>query len=141
MSQSSPSRMAVFGCVLRAELRLVFGSSAGRLALAVAALVGLVAVAATQAAVQGAAEAGDGSLLQSVTEVTAVQVAGWALVGRNFFILPLVLLLAAGHAQAGEMGRHTLREALVRPVGRCDLLLAKLSALVALSAATLLVTA
>jgi len=141
MNPASPSRLVIFGSVLRAELRLVFGSVSGRLALAVAAVVGLVAVAATQAVVRGVAEAEDGSLVQAISEVSAIEVAGWALVGRNFFVLPLVLLLAAGRAQAGELGRHTLREALLRPVGRSDLLLAKLSALAALSASTLAVTA
>jgi len=55
-------------------------------------------------------------------------------------VLPLVLLLCGASALGGELGDHTARELLVRPVSRASVVLAKLSALAVLSLATLAVT-
>jgi ABC-type transport system involved in multi-copper enzyme maturation permease subunit len=125
--------------MVAAEVRVVFGRASGRLALAVALTVGVLAVALMYAAHEygGSVQANGAPVLFSFS---ATDCAGWALRGRNFFVLPLVLLLAGASALGGELGDHTLRELLVRPVSRPAVVLAKLVALAVLSLATLLLT-
>ena len=62
---------------------------------------------------------------EQLMQFTAAEAAGWALRGRNFFVLPLFLLLATGEAFAAEREDHTLRELLVRPVPRWSVLAVK----------------
>jgi ABC-type transport system involved in multi-copper enzyme maturation permease subunit len=129
---------AHFPRMVAAELRVVFGRASGRLALGVALAVGLLAVALMYAAHEygGSAQA-NGTPVSSLVSFSAADCASWALRGRNFFVLPLVLLLAGASALGGELADHTARELLVRPVSRPSVVLAKLAALAVLSLATL----
>lgn len=131
-----------FSLLWWAEVRKVFTLGSGVATLALSAVVGLAAVAA----MKWAADASNGAIvngqpIQGLLVVSGVTVGNWALQARNFFVLPLCLLLATGQCFAGEIRDHTLREALVRPVARPVVLLAKLAALLTLSASALLVTA
>ncbi len=127
--------------MVAAELRVVFGRVSGRLALAVALAVGVLAVALMYAAHEygGNAQA-NGAPVSSMITFSATDCASWALRGRNFFVLPLVLLLCGASALGGELADHTARELLVRPVSRASVILAKLTALAVLSLATLVAT-
>ncbi|MCA9569675.1 MAG: ABC transporter permease [Myxococcales bacterium] len=53
----------------------------------------------------------------------------WALRARNFFVMHAVLIVLGAQTLAGEIGDRTLREALLAPVPRYQVLLAKLVAL------------
>jgi ABC-2 type transport system permease protein len=128
-----------FPRMVAAELRVVFGRASGRLALAVALTVGVLAVALMYAAHEYARDAQVNGAPAFVS-FSATECASWALRGRNFFVLPLLLLLCGASALGGELGDHTMRELLVRPVSRASVVLAKLSALAALSLATLALT-
>ena len=130
-----------FPRMVAAELRVVFGRASGRLALAVALIVGVLAVALMYTAHEyGSNAQANGQPVSSLVTYSATECASWALRGRNFFVLPLVLLLCGASALGGELGDHTARELLVRPVSRASLVLAKLTALAVLSLATLAIT-
>ncbi len=126
-----------------AETRKVFTSGSAIAAITIAVLVAIGAVFGVwqwghmrdsfSASVNGQ---------ETVSNFTSSgeYVAGWALWARNFFLLPLFLLLATAGSVAGELGERTLRELVVRPVPRWSILAAKMLALCALSVATLVVT-
>ena len=126
--------------MVRFEIETVFRRASGLAALGVSLLVGLGAVAVMGWVQQnvGAAAVND-MPLGTMMRYSGADCAGWALSARNFFVLPLLLLLATGSSLAGELRERTLREDLVRAVPRWAVLLAKLVALQTLSAATLLV--
>ena len=131
-----------FHRMVLAELRKVFTRGSGYAALAIALFVGLAAVFGYW----NISRMGEGDLsvngtpLSQIVTASGVEVSGWALWARNFFVLPLFLLLAAASSLGGELGDRTLRELVVRPVSRWSVLAAKLAALSTLSAATLLLT-
>lgn len=122
-----------------AEVRKVFTRGSGLAALAVALLVPL----GTVAVVFGVRSSGfelNNTDVAELLKPSVVDIAGWSLKVRNFFVLPLCLLLAAASSVAGEYGARTLRELAVRPVPRWSILAAKLLALFTLSLATLVLT-
>ncbi len=131
-----------FHRMVLAELRKVFTRGSGYAALAIALVVGLGAVFGYW----NISRMGEGDLsvngtpLSQIVTASGIEVSGWALWARNFFVLPLFLLLAAASSVGGEFGDRTLRELVVRPVSRWSVLAAKLLALSSLSAATLLLT-
>jgi len=141
--------------MIGAELRAIFGHWAGRATLVVAAVaaagvVGALRFAQTQA-LRVAAEQGidleagfDGNpimlVLKAILELGWIDVAGWSLTVRNFFVLPLLLIFAAASTLATEQADHTLREVLVRGVSRWSVLMSKLAALLSLSGVSLLIT-
>jgi ABC-2 type transport system permease protein len=130
-----------FPLLVLAELRAVFGRASGKGALALAALIPAVALYAMHLAQAQAAEAQvNGLPLSQMLDASWRGVADWALTGRNFFLLPLLLVLSTAATSAGELADNTLREALTRPVSRTSVLLAKLIALAALSASTLVLS-
>lgn len=125
--------------MIRAEFYAVFRRGSGIGAMAVSVVIGLLAVLLmhwSQTNV-GAAEV-NGAPIGEMISYSGADCAGWALSGRNFFVLPLLLLFATGSSIAGELQDRSLREVLVRPIPRWSVLLAKLAALLGLSAATLL---
>lgn len=128
-----------FLAMVVAEVRKVFTRGSGLAALVVALLVPL----GTVAVVFGVRNSGFEFNQTDVSELlkpSVVDIAGWALKVRNFFVLPLCLLLAAASSVAGEYGARTLRELAVRPIPRWSILAAKLLALFTLSLATLVLT-
>ena len=65
---------------------------------------------------------------------------GRVLQARNFFLIPLLILLAAATSFAGERGSNELRESLCQPISRSKLLVGKSLALLSLCGISLLVT-
>ncbi|MES2638793.1 MAG: ABC transporter permease subunit [Myxococcota bacterium] len=131
-----------FPRMVLAEMRKVFTQGSAMAALTLALVVALGAVAG-YAWVQSFDETGpsfNGTPVSQIVMASGIEVAGKALWARNFFVLPLFLLLASASAVGGELADRTLRELVVRPVPRWSILVAKLLALSALSAATLVVT-
>ena len=130
-----------FLAMVIAELRAVFARGSGQGAMAVSFIIGVASVA-VMFWVHG--NVGDAQInnasVGDFVRFSGPDCAGWALAARNFLILPLLLLLATGSTLAGELGDSTLREVLVRPVSRWSVLLAKLLALMTLSATALLAT-
>ncbi len=125
-----------------AETRKVFTQGSAVAALVIALVVGLGAVAG-YAWIQSLGEEGpsfNGTPVSQIVTVSGIEAAGKALWARNFFVLPLFLLLASASSVGGELSDRTLRELVVRPVPRWSVLAAKLLALAALSATTLVVT-
>ncbi len=136
-----------FPWMVWAELRKVYTRGSGIGALVIAALTPLATLGFMQwAAHTTMLQVGTGSLADSLYGpghglLNAVQCAGWALKARNFFVLPLFLLLSASSTVAGELAERTLREDLVRPIPRWSALAARIAGTGALAATTLVVTA
>lgn len=144
---SAPSfSIGHFGAMVGAEARAVYGRASARLAVVVSLLVGLAVALAYQWLFQNSGmddPSGpliNGNPISQMVEFSGGAVAGWALRLRNFFVLPLILLLATAASMAGELGDQTLREVLVRPVPRWSVLAAKVLVLTSLAALTLVLT-
>jgi ABC-type transport system involved in multi-copper enzyme maturation permease subunit len=124
-----------------AELRAVFGRWSGRAALVLAVAVPILASLAMRLFLEQADEAVvNGLPARSLVDMSWRGVLDWSLTGRNFFVLPLLLVLGTASSFTGEIADNTLREAMLRPVPRWSLLTAKLVALSLLSLATLALT-
>lgn len=130
-----------FALLVYAELRKVYTRGSGLAALIIAVLVALVALGAMLGVqrLKGDVQVNN-SMVENMVQFSAISVSGWALYLRNFFVLPLFLLLSTGAAVAGELSDRTLRETLLRPVSRVSVLAAKTVALSVLSATTLGIT-
>lgn len=126
-----------FPAMVQAELQAVFRRGSGKGALIASLLVSFAVVAFLKWV---AIKNGEGAQAPALIDLSLVGALGTALRARNFFIIPLFLVLGVGATVADEMHDNTLREVLVRPVSRISVLGAKLIALVALSGATLLLT-
>jgi len=132
---------AHFFAMVVAELRTVFARGSGLGAVIVSLIIGVLTTAVMFWVYSNAGDAQiNGGSIDGFVQFSGPHCAGWALTARNFLILPLLLLLATGGTLAGELGDSTLREILVRPVSRWSVLLAKLAALMTLSAVCLLAT-
>lgn len=128
--------------MIRAEVMAVFGRWSGRGALVVALLVGLLAVGGLEMADRAAENLdANGTPAASLLVTDWSTCVAWALQARNFFVLPLLLVLSGASSLSGELKENTLREVLVRPVPRWSVIVAKVVALALLSLATLLLTA
>ncbi len=140
---SSPTlSLPSFAQLLRTELRLLLSRGSTRAALVVALGVGIVPVLAGLK-MQSMGPGGpslNGVPVNELVKLDGVTVAGWALQGRNFFVLPLFLVLAAAASFAEDLHDRTLREVLLRPVSRVQVLVARWGALAVLSAVTLVLT-
>lgn len=120
------------------ELRLLASRRSAQAVLAVSVALGLAVVLAGMAwrAFAPVPPAGMGVDLRG----SGVQVAGWGLVVRNFFVLPLLLVLATASSFAGDLEDRSLRELLLAPVGRAEVLVTRLFALATLALASNLAT-
>lgn len=126
----------------RAELSKVLGRASGLAGLAVAVAVAVLAVGVVQLVEVrsgGSLTQGPGGAAELI-QMNLQSAMGGALRGRNFFVLPLVLLMVTGQLIAGELDDRTLRSALVRPVRRNTVLAAKITALAVYAGLTLLLT-
>lgn len=130
-----------------AELRKVLSRSSGLLGLGVAVLVGVLPVLLVWAFTRQL----DLRLGGDAANPMAQQVSGWlnpdlglalgaVLTARNFFVLPLILLMVVAQLVAGEWGDRTLGALLVRPVPRWSVLWAKIAAVALYAALTLALT-
>ncbi len=131
---------AHFPWMVWAELRKTYTRGSGIGAVIIAGMVAIGAVGAMWYAGHNDTAVVNGAALSDIVKMNAVEVGGWALYARNFFVLPLFLLLASASSVAGELGARTLREDLVRPIPRWSALLSRMIAASSLSAVTLLVT-
>lgn len=129
-----------FPMMVVAELRKTFTKGSGISALIVALLVGILTAAVVYQVQHMEGASINGAPVSELVDVDAVQIAGYALRVRNFFVLPLFLVLGMAGSVAGELSDRTLRELLVRPVSRASVLLTKLGAAGILSGFTLLLT-
>ncbi len=132
---------AHFLAMVIAELRAVFARGSGLGAVVISLVIGVLTCAVMFWVHSNAGDAQiNGGSIDGFVQFSGPNCAGWALTARNFLLLPLLLLLATGSTLAGELSDSTLREVLVRPVSRFSVLLAKLLALMTLSAVSLLAT-
>lgn len=131
---------AHFPMMVVAELRKTFSKGSGIAALIVALLVGILTAAAVYQVQHMEGASINGTSVSELVTVDAVQIAGYALRVRNFFVLPMFLVLGMAGSVAGELSDRTLRELLVRPVSRASVLFAKLTASGILSLITLTLT-
>lgn len=131
---------AHFPWMVWAELRKVYTRGSGIGALLIAAVMGLGAVAIMYEAGHNDTAQINGATLADIVKLNAIECSGWALSARNFFVLPLFLLLASASSVAGELGDRTLREDLVRPIPRWSALASRMIATSSLAAATLVIT-
>ena len=133
---------AHFPQMVWAEMRCVYGRGSGKVALVVAVLAGIAVVVAGWYFQGLSAEMEQGGMpVGSAVDLSMRGVLSLALFLRNFFVLPMLLILATGAAFAAERGDNTLREVFVRPVPRWSVIAAKVMALMSLSAASLVCTA
>lgn len=129
-----------FFAMLKAELSVVFRRGTGVAVLIVGALVGVVSILGLQFLKGQMDMTANGQPVAQLIQYSGGDAAGLALRGRNFFVLPMFLLLATGNALATEREDHTLRELLVRPVPRWSVVMVKFLALLALSVASLVMS-
>jgi hypothetical protein len=131
-----------FPAMVVAEVRKVFtrGSALAAMAIALVVGIGTVLVYWKVAGIEEGGPSVNGVPLSQMVSASGIDVAGAALWARNFFVLPLFLLLAGASAVGGELGDRSLREVVVRPVPRWSILATRLVALSLLSILTLLLT-
>lgn len=124
--------------VLVEELRLLASRKSAQAVVVVSVGVGLAVVLAGVAWRTLAPVPPAGMMVD--LRASGVQVAGWALTLRNFFVLPLLLVLTTASSLAGDLEDRSLRELLLAPVTRSAVLGTRLVALATLAAASNLVT-
>ena len=130
-----------FPLMVKAELRKVLTRPTGWAGLILSLLLPAIVVAASAFAYQKQQEAlVDNPFVASMIHFDPATVMGWVLVTRDFFIMPMVLLLVTAQLFAGERANRTLRSLLVRPVPRWSVLAAKFSAVSLYAAACLALT-
>ncbi|MEC7987414.1 MAG: ABC transporter permease subunit [Myxococcota bacterium] len=140
--------MTPFKNVLTAELKLIFSRSSAWLCIACSIFVAIVIPWLMSAAIDGievqtsseAAAQGMANMMQEQIGKDVAKGMGRALWGRNFILIPLLILLAASSCLSGERGGYQLRETLCRPISRNRLLLAKGLGLTILCGLSLLAT-
>lgn len=137
---------AWFARLVQAELRKVLTRASGLVGLGVAAVVGALPVLVIWGFVRQM-----GPVEDELANPMAQQVSGWlnpdlglalgvVLTARNFFVLPMILLMVVAQLVAGEWGDRTLAALLVRPVPRWAVLWAKITAGALYAAATVGIT-
>jgi ABC-type transport system involved in multi-copper enzyme maturation permease subunit len=129
--------------IVKAEATVLRHRRGPKALLAVAALIPLlVVIGYSVLASQG--ESGlqfNGQPLSQLVSISGQDAAALALHGRNFFVMPLLLLFIAGQSLASERSSHVLREQLLRPVARTRVLWSKVVVLWALSILSVAVNA
>jgi len=129
--------------IIKAEAVVLRHRLGPKALLLVAAIIPLVVVIGySTLASQG--ESGlqfNGQPLSALVSISGQDAAALALHGRNFFVMPLLLLFIAGQSLASERSTHVLREQLLRPVARTRVLWSKVIVLWALSILSVAVNA
>jgi len=125
--------------MVSAEVRKVFSRLIAVLAVLAAASIPL-GVTLLMYQLRDGGPTVNGAPVGNFITYSAVEVGSWTLNVRNFLVLPLFLALSTATAVAGELGDRTLREVLVRPVGRATVLAVRVVALSLLSLVSLVVS-
>lgn len=128
-----------FPLMIMAELRKLYSRPSTVATLVAAFALGVAAVGLVTW-LKGSDASINGKAVSEVLTISGVDVAGYALRARNFFFLPMFLVLAMASSVAGELSDQTLRDALCRPISRASALWARLIAVQSLSALSLLLT-
>jgi ABC-type transport system involved in multi-copper enzyme maturation permease subunit len=129
--------------IVRAEAYVLSRRAGARALLAVSVVIPL-AVVAGFLALNGGGESAiqfNGKPLSEIMTFSGSSAAAMALRARNFFIVPLLLLVLCGQTLASERSNHMLREQLLRPVSRARVLWSKLAVVWGLSVVSLLANA
>lgn len=128
--------------VVAAEWRKLLSRGSARLGLALSVAIPLVTVILLHGVMTWQAQNGGGpsAAVSMGFHVDGAAALGWSLKARNFFILPLILIWLAAQSLGGELRDGTLRPALLRPISRLRVLLARAAALSAYAALSLALT-
>lgn len=127
--------------MIMAELRKVLSRPSGwagpilSVVLPSIVVLGCLIVADKQEAMQA-----ENPLVAAMINIEPFTAVAWSLKARNFFIMPMVLLLVTAQLFAGERANKTLRSLLVRPVPRWSVMAAKFSAVTLYAGACLVIT-
>lgn len=132
---------AHFVRILRVETWKTVTRGSGLACLVLSVVVPLAALAVLWELLHAEALTVNGSPIASQLSGNAVEAAGWALRARNFFVIPLMLVLATALGISGERADRTLREVLVRPIPRWAALAARVLSVSALAGISLLLSA
>jgi ABC-type transport system involved in multi-copper enzyme maturation permease subunit len=119
--------MSGFVLLLRAESVKLLSRRSARLGLVVAGALGLLGPLLLTG-LSGSGIVFNGADLSQTLAASPPMAARWSLWVRDFWLMQAFVLLLASQSFAGELQARTLREDLVRPVGRSAVLAAKLGA-------------
>ncbi len=130
-----------FPLMVKAEMTKVLTRPTGWAGLILSLVIPLIVVAASAFAYDQQQQAiQENPLIAAFVQFEPATVMGWVLVARNFFIMPMVLLLVTAQLFAGERANRTLRSLLVRAVPRWSVLAAKFTAVTLYAGACLALT-
>lgn len=125
--------------LVRGEVYKLFSRPLVRFALVLSVAIGLVVPWIGSGFLENATVGGRSGSELAPTDAAAWAI--WALYVRNSYVMRLFVVLAGAAVLAGEFAERTLREDLLRPVSKLELVLAKWIGLSAFVAATLVLTA
>jgi ABC-type transport system involved in multi-copper enzyme maturation permease subunit len=125
----------VFWRMVAAELRKLLSRPSGVVMLVISALLPILVFALAKAVEGGGASvSANGQPVTSLFSLEGPKLLGYMLTARNFFVLPLFLVMVSAQLVAEERANFTLRALLALPNARWKVLLAKYTALLTLAA-------
>lgn len=125
----------VFWRMVAAELRKLLSRPSGVVMLVISALLPILVFALAKAVEGGGASvSANGQPVTSLFSLEGPKLLGYMLTARNFFVLPLFLVMVSAQLVAEERANFTLRALLSLPNARWKVLLAKYTALLTLAA-------
>jgi ABC-type transport system involved in multi-copper enzyme maturation permease subunit len=125
----------VFWRMVAAELRKLLSRPSGVVMLVISALLPILVFALAKAVEGGGASvSANGQPVTSLFSLEGPKLLGYMLTARNFFVLPLFLVMVSAQLVAEERANFTLRALLALPNARWKVLLAKYAALLTLAA-------
>ncbi|MCK6515647.1 ABC transporter permease [Myxococcota bacterium] len=134
MATSNPIG-GVFWRMVAAELRKLLSRPSGVVMLVISALLPILVFALAKAVEGGGASvSANGQPVTSLFSLEGPKLLGYMLTARNFFVLPLFLVMVSAQLVAEERANFTLRALLALPNARWKVLLAKYAALLTLAA-------
>ncbi|MEY3209847.1 MAG: family transporter protein [Pseudomonadota bacterium] len=125
----------VFWRMVAAELRKLLSRASGVVMLVISVLLPILVFALAKAVESGGASvSANGQPVTSLLSLEGPKLLGYMLTARNFFVLPLFLVMVSAQLVAEERANFTLRALLALPNARWRVLLAKYTALLTLAA-------
>lgn len=125
----------VFWRMVAAELRKLLSRPSGVVMLVISVLLPILVFALAKAVESGGASvSANGQPVAGLLSLEGPKLLGYMLTARNFFVLPLFLVMVSAQLVAEERANFTLRALLALPNARWRVLFAKYTALVALAA-------